>query len=82
LLVVTMILNNPILTIESLPVTRDMFTKLRGYNFITLCWHKKVCRLGEIIDGKMVLKSVGVMLGKILLEAPYLYTCKSIDLFI
>ena len=41
-----------------------------GYYFITVCTQDRVCRFGEIIDGKTVLNAAGKMIEKWYFEIP------------
>ena len=51
----------------------------QGLYFITICVHNRVCLLGDIINGKMVLNDAGRMINELYLKTPRQFKNTTLD---
>ena len=51
----------------------------QGLYFITICIHNRLCLLGDIINGKMILNNAGRMINQWYLKTPYRFKNTTLD---
>ena len=53
----------------------------KGLYFITICIHNRLCLLGDIINGKMVLNNAGRMINQWYLKIPHRFKNITLDTY-